>query len=678
MGRLSWGGIALLILSFGCEAGFVAGRDAPEKPEGHLLNPSQFADATPEPKNPQAMIAELRKRLDADENDVEARIELAKANMMIGEFGTAKEMIERGLELAPDHPDLLRALGEVALYVKDVDLAISAREKLIQKHPDRQDVDGIYREIYYLRLFDRLGDDEEKGKAYFGAVQKGNALEKQGKLAEAAAAYREGLEIIPDDPHVRMDLAIVLREDGKLDEAIAELKKTIEVDPDHMAARLELARTQAKAGKTEDAQATLRALKGKNAGAATRLQVDARLARLADGGEFDDRVLLAMNGNDSMDPRSVRDVARSGAVMGTVQLGPAVADAATNGVLFIYARKGMGAMGPPLAVKQIRNPTFPLRFELSSDDMMIEGRDFSGEVYISARLDNDGNASTKNDGDLQSAVPIQATVGGEGVAVTLDQRLGDKSAPKDSGGSGSKAIRGTITLDKSLKAPAGATLYVYARLRPEGGPPMAVKQVRNPKFPYEFALTENDAMMPGTTLEGDLYLIVRLDQDGNAMSKEDGDLEAKPTKVTVGAPAINVVIDQVRGGHAAGTNGNPHGGGGTSAGGSRIEGTIEISSQLAKEVPKGSVLFLYAKRGPDQGPPLAVQRFTDLTFPLKFSLGPENSMIKGMELNGKVYLTARIDGDGNAMSKNPGDLVNEPLQVDVGDEDVKVMIDKKL
>lgn len=44
-------------------------------------------------------------------------------------------------------------------------------------------------------------------------------------------------------------------------------------------------------------------------------------------------------------------------------------------------------------------------------------------------------------------------------------------------------------------------------------------------------------------------------------------------------------------------------------------------------------------------------------FPLDYEIGPENVMMGGSALEGQVRVEARLDQDGDAISKQPGDLV---------------------
>jgi len=89
--------------------------------------------------------------------------------------------------------------------------------------------------------------------------------------------------------------------------------------------------------------------------------------------------------------------------------------------------------------------------------------------------------------------------------------------------------------------------------------------------------------------------------------------------------------------------------------GAPIQGTVELAPELAGRVPANAALFIIA-RGGGAGPPLAVKRVANPTFPLEFSIGPEDRMIQTMPFAAPIALSARIDGDGNATSRSPGDV----------------------
>ena len=114
--------------------------------------------------------------------------------------------------------------------------------------------------------------------------------------------------------------------------------------------------------------------------------------------------------------------------------------------------------------------------------------------------------------------------------------------------------------------------------------------------------------------------------------------------------------------------------------GGSITGRIEVSGDLLGEEPAGATLFVIARRGGAKGgPPLAVLRVPNAAFPLDFEIGPQHAMIQGMPFAGDIALSARLDADGDAMTKVAGDLsgaVAAPLKP--GATGVALVLDAKL
>ncbi len=86
-----------------------------------------------------------------------------------------------------------------------------------------------------------------------------------------------------------------------------------------------------------------------------------------------------------------------------------------------------------------------------------------------------------------------------------------------------------------------------------------------------------------------------------------------------------------------------------------IQGTVSVPDSLRGRIPDGAVLFLIARRGA-AGPPLAVQRIGSPRLPLRFTIGPADRMIPSIPFEGPLQLSARLDGDGDAISREAGDL----------------------
>lgn len=77
----------------------------------------------------------------------------------------------------------------------------------------------------------------------------------------------------------------------------------------------------------------------------------------------------------------------------------------------------------------------------------------------------------------------------------------------------------SFTIHIELAPGAASSGILFAALRPgAGGPPVLVKRVDRPTFPYDLVLSAADAMMGGTLPEAG-QLTLRLDTDGDALTK---------------------------------------------------------------------------------------------------------------------------------------------------------------
>jgi len=133
-----------------------------------------------------------------------------------------------------------------------------------------------------------------------------------------------------------------------------------------------------------------------------------------------------------------------------------------------------------------------------------------------------------------------------------------------------------------------------------------------------------------------------------------------------------------RGARPPGAGGAPPPGAPAAAAGPPVRGTVTVAPELTDRVPGGAVLFLIA-RGQQPGPPVAVKRIPAPTFPLDFELGPDDRMIAAIPFRGPLTLSARIDADQNAMTRNPGDLQGAATApVNPGARDVSIVIDEIL
>ena len=101
-------------------------------------------------------------------------------------------------------------------------------------------------------------------------------------------------------------------------------------------------------------------------------------------------------------------------------------------------------------------------------------------------------------------------------------------------------VKGQIAIGKGLSAPKGVVLFIAARPI-AGGPPLAVKRIKDPQFPLEFTLGQENAMMGGA-FTGEVEITVRASQTGDAMARTPGDLVGT-AKTKVGATDVMIKLD---------------------------------------------------------------------------------------------------------------------------------------
>ncbi len=122
-------------------------------------------------------------------------------------------------------------------------------------------------------------------------------------------------------------------------------------------------------------------------------------------------------------PDPNRKVDPSQFLKGTLSAGKVVAGKIAPGsILFLSVRpvnKATGeSLGSPLAVERLEVQSFPLRFHLSSEQSMVAGTAFEGDVMVYARIDGDGEASTTMPGDIEGSV--MATIPAQGLKLVLN------------------------------------------------------------------------------------------------------------------------------------------------------------------------------------------------------------------------------------------------------------------
>jgi hypothetical protein len=117
---------------------------------------------------------------------------------------------------------------------------------------------------------------------------------------------------------------------------------------------------------------------------------------------------------------------------------------------------------------------------------------------------------------------------------------------------------------------------------------------------------------------------------------------------------------------------------GGNAGAQTITGVITLASARKADVAPTDVVYLVARRVADspgvRGSLVAVKRFTASSFPIEFSLGQADMMFKNGAFEGELTLAARVDKDGDPITRKKGDVFGTVDHVKVGAAGVEVKL----
>jgi hypothetical protein len=181
-----------------------------------------------------------------------------------------------------------------------------------------------------------------------------------------------------------------------------------------------------------------------------------------------------------------------------------------------------------------------------------------------------------------------------------------------------------------------------------------------------------------------------LDQPAGSAAKAPSDHPVHPPAVgeaadSTGLPPGHPAVPEGHPGMGA-AGGAPSGAfAGTTPGGefdpkTVLSGVIKVDGKVKDKIAAGDTIFVVARKYEEgataPGTPLAVQKLTAGAWPLKFALDQRDAMFAGTSMSGKIIVTVRVDKDGDAMTKNPGDVIGQSKPVEPPKKDVVVSLDK--
>jgi Flp pilus assembly protein TadD len=201
------------------------GNDSPPVLLERFTSPDRAANIPEFVKLPGDAIAEIREQF----LDPYSFLRAGMANENTGDHAGAERAYRRGLEIAPDDPELRNALGWTLFQDGRTVEAVAEYERSLAVNP-------------------------ANAKAHNNLAL---ALVELGRLEEAASHFKASLEIEPK-AEIYSDLGFTMARLGHADEARTDYDKALELDPNCASAHFNLAVTFAQAGAFGESEAHFR------------------------------------------------------------------------------------------------------------------------------------------------------------------------------------------------------------------------------------------------------------------------------------------------------------------------------------------------------------------------------------------------------------------------------------
>jgi tetratricopeptide (TPR) repeat protein len=103
------------------------------------------------------------------------------------------------------------------------------------------------------------------------------------------------------------------------------------------------------------------------------------------------------------------------------------------------------------------------------------------------------------------------------------------------------AVTGTLTLGDGVSVPRGTVVFVMVRAMGESGPPVAVARLNAGSWPMPFTVSSMNSMM-GDALPDRMRIDVRVDLDGDVMTRDEGAPTGFVEGVASGASGITIQL----------------------------------------------------------------------------------------------------------------------------------------
>ncbi len=215
----------------------------------------------------------FRRVVELDPENLPALVWLGEMHLDQGQPVEAERVLDRALALRPASPAVLAGIGRAALAREDAARAVSYLERALAVDPGatslHYSLGMAYRDLGRLELAEQHLRQRGGGapglpdpllRQSTGLLDSALAHERRGsralsagRHAEAAAAFRAGLALTPDDPTLRHRLGVALSMAGDTRGAVAQFESALSAAPDLADAHFSLGELAARDGRYGEA-----------------------------------------------------------------------------------------------------------------------------------------------------------------------------------------------------------------------------------------------------------------------------------------------------------------------------------------------------------------------------------------------------------------------------------------
>ncbi len=250
-----------------------------------------------------------------------------------------------------------------------------------------------------------------QGKDLESLLSQGQDAYAREDWAQAIDAFKKVLVINASHPEAHAYMGLILAGAGHSDAALMAFDRALSTDPNYAMALW-------------GNGMVLYRQKGDLSGARQKLQKLLTLLPPGPERESVQKTFVEMS-NQKETQLAGQATVMSDRIHGAISIEPILKTKhQSGGILFIIARRAATQGGPPLAVKRIASPVFPLSYSLGKENMMIPGSRFEGKVNIIVRLDKDGDPLTREPGSLIGNYhnnPVE--IGSQNVDIILNEEI---------------------------------------------------------------------------------------------------------------------------------------------------------------------------------------------------------------------------------------------------------------